>query len=146
MKYWPIHRFTDWHIAIVTDWNIAIMTDWHINWLTESNYVSIYWLSYIMNYTDRESTQRLCTCFAAHCQNSLLSFQNASIKFLRKTNFLLFKNKYLAAICGRKYKKMSAWKKIMFQNDWSSSERPNWTILTKLKPLCIGGGLRAQPK
>ena len=30
----------------------------------------------------------------------------------------------------------SAWKKTMFQNYWSSSKMPNWTRVTRLKPLC----------
>ena len=32
--------------------------------------------------------------------------------------------------------KFSPCKKSMFQKDWYSSERPNWTRVTRLKPLC----------
>ena len=35
---------------------------------------------------------------------------------------------------------------MMFQNDWSSSERPNWTMLTRLKPLCTVGRGRGRRK
>ena len=67
MMDWNIDRLNNWNINWKIDhrltyWKIA-MTDWQINWLTEPNYVSFYWLNYIMNdvKTGCESTQRLCT-------------------------------------------------------------------------------------
>ena len=62
-----------------------------------------------------------------------------SLQHIFKTHFWVFKthlSKYKSSSLGKKIFKFPAWKKAMFQNDWSSSERQNWTRVTWLKALC----------